>query len=65
VERAVKAESLPIRVDEFVVRHLSEAAEAKGIGASKLARMWILERLAGEAPPSFGPWVGRSVSEPS
>lgn len=62
---AVKAEILPIRIDEFVLRHLSEVAEAKGIGASTLARMWILERLAGEAAPSFGPWVSGSDSVPS
>ncbi len=41
---------LAVRLDAITIDRLSDIGRAKGIGPSTLARMWLLERLAHEAP---------------
>jgi predicted DNA binding CopG/RHH family protein len=42
------SEGITIRFDPQTLEDLREQANDKGIGATTLARMWILERLKGE-----------------
>ena len=55
--KRIKQEMLNLRMDEPSMEWLREISAKKGVGASTLARMWILERLAQEGPPKKGPWV--------
>ena len=47
---------LGVRLDAKVIGEISSIAHSKGIGASTLARMWLMERLNQEQ----GAQVGRS-----
>lgn len=55
--KRIKAEMLNLRMDEPTMDWLREVSKKKGLGASTLARMWVLERLSQEGPPSTGEWV--------
>lgn len=44
-----KEEVLSIRVQRLVKEKLTQIARSRGIGATTLARMWILERLSQRA----------------
>jgi hypothetical protein len=39
---------LAVRLDAKTIARLGQAGRAKGVGASTLARMWLLERLGEE-----------------
>ena len=56
-EKRIKQKILTLRLDEPTVKWLKEVADKKGLGVSALVRMWVLERLSNEEPPSFGEWV--------
>jgi predicted DNA binding CopG/RHH family protein len=43
------SEGINIRLDPETLAQLREEAQAKGIGPTTLARMWILEHLRGRA----------------
>ena len=45
VTRAKPKKAITVRLDPETAAALAEQAQAKGIGPSTLARMWILERL--------------------
>jgi hypothetical protein len=55
--KRIKAQVLGVRLDEFNLDSLAKMAEKKGVGASTLARIWILERLGQEVPPDEAEWV--------
>ena len=44
------AHVLAVRLDGRTVKRLAATARKKGLGASTLARMWLLERLEQEKP---------------
>lgn len=44
-----KEEVLSIRIQRLVKEKLTQIARSRGIGATTLARMWILERLGQRA----------------
>lgn len=46
-----KEQVVTLRLDETTVHELKEAAHKKGLGVSTLIRMWVRERLAGNAAP--------------
>ena len=52
-----KQQIFPIRMSEDAVTWLQEVAAKKEVAPSTLARMWILERLSQEGPPSKGEWA--------
>ena len=56
-ERHIKQKVLTLRLDDPTIQWLLEVADKKGLGISTLMRMWVLERLADEAPPKNGEWV--------
>ena len=67
--RRVKPLIFPIRMSKETIDLLAEVAEWKGVPASTLARMWLLERLAQEreANPGrsrFGEWIKRQIELP-
>lgn len=43
---------LPVRFDTQTITELQHQASEKGIGATTLVRMWILERLKGVQKPA-------------
>ena len=45
------SQGITIRFDAETLEELREQAHSKGMGATTLARMWILERLHGKTPP--------------
>lgn len=45
---------LSVRLPRVAISTLKESAEAEGVGATVLARRWLLERLSSEAPLSQG-----------
>ena len=57
MEKQIKQKLLTLRLDEPTINWLKEIADTKGMGASTLARMWLLERLSSEKPPSTGEWA--------
>ena len=57
MEKQIKQKLLTLRLDEPTINWLKEIADTKGMGTSTLARMWLLERLSSEKPPSTGEWV--------
>jgi hypothetical protein len=57
-KRFVKEAVLSVRLDEPTMRRLTKAAERLGLGASTVARMWLLKRLSEEQPSQPGEeWV--------
>jgi len=44
-----KERVLTLRLDEPTIAELKEVADNKGLGVSTLVRMWVRERLAGNA----------------
>ena len=44
-----KEQVVTLRLDEVTVTELKEVAHKKGLGVSTLVRMWVRERLAGNA----------------
>jgi len=44
-----KERVLTLRLDEPTIAELKEIADHKGLGISTLVRMWVRERLAGNA----------------
>ena len=44
-----KEQVVTLRLDEATVTELKEVAHKKGLGVSTLVRMWVRERLAGNA----------------
>ena len=67
--RRAKPVIFPIRMSRETCELLSEVAEWKGLPASALARMWLLERLAQEreANPGrskYGEWIKRQIELP-
>ena len=44
-----KERVLTLRLDEPTIAELKEVADKKGLGMSTLVRMWVRERLAGNA----------------
>ena len=52
-----KQQIFPIRMSDDAVAWLQEVAAKKEVAPSTLARMWILERLSQEGPPSKGEWA--------
>ncbi|MBF0399036.1 MAG: hypothetical protein HQK78_19835 [Desulfobacterales bacterium] len=59
IEKQIKQQVLTLSLDEPTINWLKEVANKKGLSASALARMWLLERLSNEEKqkPSFGEWV--------
>lgn len=55
--KRIKQAVLSVRLDEPTIAWLEEAAQRKGIGASTLARMWILEKLSQEPVKPGDEWV--------
>lgn len=49
--RRIQTQVLGLRMDDDTMRWLEEAAARRGVSASVLARMWVLERLGDETPP--------------
>ena len=45
-----KEQVVTLRLDESTVQELKEVAHKKGLGVSTLIRMWVRERLSGNAP---------------
>jgi predicted DNA binding CopG/RHH family protein len=44
-----KERVITLRLDEPTIAELKEVADNKGLGMSTLVRMWVRERLAGNA----------------
>lgn len=44
--------TLAVRLDANTIGRLGAVARKKGVGLSTLARMWLLERLEEEKPPT-------------
>ena len=44
-----KEQVLTLRLDETTITELKDVAHKKGLGVSTLVRMWVRERLSGNA----------------
>ena len=50
IARSPRKRGLTVKLDQVTIDRLTEIADAKGIGPSTLARMWIIEHLRALPP---------------